>query len=407
MSLENISDKKLEESIKYIIDNITHIVNKCGDRYPGSKGENNAHEYLKEELSKYVDEVQMEPFKVAPKAFMAFMPIAGLLLILSIILYWFLPFVSLLLDLIAIFIVIIQFFLYKPLLDPFFPKKTSYNLLGVRKPEQDVKRTIIFSGHVDASYEWRYSKINPILLRFVLVPAILGLLIKVAMDLFNTLLNDWSGGYQGVWLVLGIVQLIMLPIAITIIFFVNYSVVSPGASDNLSGTVMALAIAKFLDDEKIALKNTEVDILLTGSEEAGIRGAKAYCKKHKKELLDKGAIFIGLESFCEMEYMAINNKDMNGLVKNDPAVCLLLKNAAQACGYDLQYQAVYIGATDAAAFSQAGIPASTIEAMDPGPPKWYHTRYDNIENLRPETLKVGFQISLETLKIFDKEGLPS
>ena len=85
MSLENISDKKIEESTKYIMDNITLIVNKCGDRYPGSKGENAAHEYLKEELSKYVDEVQMEPFKVAPKAFMAFMPIAGVLLIISII----------------------------------------------------------------------------------------------------------------------------------------------------------------------------------------------------------------------------------------------------------------------------------------------------------------------------------
>ncbi|MHA1147546.1 MAG: M20/M25/M40 family metallo-hydrolase [Promethearchaeota archaeon] len=408
MSLENISEDSLEEFTSYIMEKIIYIVNEFGDRYPGSKGENDAHMYLKEELNNYVDEIQMEPFKVPPKAFMSFLPIAGILMLISIAIYWISPLFALLLDLLVIMIVVLHFLLYKKILDPFFPKQTSYNLLGKRKALEEPKRSIIFSGHVDAAFEWRYSKVNPILVRIILIPAILGIGIKLIIDLLATIFNpNWNSGYGSFWGAISIVGICFIPVIIAILFFTNFSVVSPGASDNLSGTLMAVAIAKYLHEQSIKFAETEVQFLLTGSEEAGLRGAKVYCKKHLDELKRSNSVFIGLESFCELEHMAINDKDLNGLVENDPAVCQLLKIAAMNCGHELKYQKVYIGATDAAAFSQAGIPASTIEAMDPAPPRWYHTRYDNLENLRPETIKVGFKISLEALNIFNKVGLPS
>ncbi|MHA1437643.1 MAG: M28 family peptidase, partial [Promethearchaeota archaeon] len=98
-------------------------------------------------------------------------------------------------------------------------------------------------------------------------------------------------------------------------------------------------------------------------------------------------------------------KDMNGIIKHHPAVCQLLKKAAENCKYEIKYQTVYIGATDAAAFSKSGIPASSIEAMDPGPPRWYHTRYDNWKDMNRECIKAGFKIALETIRLYDKEGL--
>lgn len=410
MSFKEITEQEQVKYTGYILEKIKYIIDEFSDRYPGSPAENKAHEYLKKELENYTDEIKDESFKVPPKAFMSFIPIAAILSLISFLFYWFIPLIAFLLTGSALLIVLFHFVMYKKILDPFFPKKISHNVLGVNKPSSgQTKQTMILSGHVDASFEWRYSKINPVLVRVVLIPAVLGIFIKLIMDLLCTTFNfSWQAGYNSIWGIFGLVQLALIPIMIAAFRFTNYSVVSPGASDNLSGTLMAVAIAKYLKENGIILKDTEVHFLLTGSEEAGLRGAKAYCKKHLNELKSKKAIFIGLESFCELEHLAINNKDLSGTVKNDPAVCLLLKNAGKNCGLDIRYQAVYIGATDAAAFSQAGIPASTIEAMDPGPPQWYHTRYDTYEHLEKhsKTMGIAFKIVVEALKIFDAEGLP-
>lgn len=401
-----ISEEKTNKYSKYILNNIKRIIDEFGPRDGGSEGEFKAQEFIKKQLEQYTDEVQVESFKVAPKAFMHFLPIVGILMLVSLGFYWFIPLVSFILTMSAAIIILLEFLLYKQVLDFFFPKRTSHNVIATKKPKGEIKKTLIISGHADASYEWRYSKRNPKLLRVIIIPAILGFFFKLVTDLLNTIFNRWDSGYQNVWSYLGIIQLCLLPFIFAIFFYTNFSVVVPGASDNLSGTMMAVAIAKYLSEEEIAVENTEVKYLITGSEEAGLRGSKSYVKKHLIELQKKETVFFGLESFRDLEDMGINNKDLNGTVKNHPGVCALIKKAGSNCGRELKYQSVYIGGTDAVPFSQAGIAAATFEAMFPGPPQWYHTRFDNWEGLNEECLKIAFNIAVETVRLYDKEGLP-
>ncbi|MHA1680378.1 MAG: M28 family peptidase [Promethearchaeota archaeon] len=64
-----------------------------------------------------------------------------------------------------------------------------------------------------------------------------------------------------------------------------------------------------------------------------------------------------------------------------------------------------MGASDAASFQKFGIPSGFIAAMNHLPPRYYHTRLDNWDNLRPDAIKLGLKIVLKAVEIFDKEGL--
>ena len=65
----------------------------------------------------------------------------------------------------------------------------------------------------------------------------------------------------------------------------------------------------------------------------------------------------------------------------------------------------HFAACDAAAFTQKKIKATGFAAMDPTPPKYYHTRLDTPDLLVPEALEVGVKVLLETACLYDSEGL--
>ena len=104
--------------------------------------------------------------------------------------------------------------------------------------------------------------------------------------------------------------------------------------------------------------------------------------------------------------MTIFDKDMTGVVKNDERVAKLIKDGATIAGYDnVKIDTIALGATDAAAMSQAGVAAASFVAMDPSPARYYHTRLDTEDNLDPKTIEAGVKIALETTFLFDERGI--
>ncbi len=405
--------KDASEQIKkcgdFAKDGITHICSEFGPRECGSDAERKAQEYMADVLRNYADDVTREKFEANPRAFMAFVPIAGSLLLGTTAVNLLGAFkknkaaaASVPLLGAALAAVVGEFGLYKQPLDPLFKKVESGDVVAVRKATGETKRRIIISGHTDSAPEWTYTyKLGSKGVVSVVGYSVAGLLYGIASTAVS-LKSKNEKLKKG--MALG--QLAFVPGFAALYDFTNSKRFVDGASDDLSGCYVANSVMKFLSDNDIRFENTEVVALLAGGEECGLRGTKAYFAAHP-ELLNDGVetIFVGFDTVRDAEYMMIYKKDLNGFVKLDDKTCELVKDAAAKCGEDVPFGAIPLGSTDAAAAAQAGIKAASFVAMDPAPARYYHTRLDTADNLCPETIAKGVEIALQTVFDFDEKGL--
>ena len=308
----------------YTVREIKKMCKEIGPRPAGSESEKKAQEYIVEQMKTCADEVSIEPFKLAPDAFMAWVRMDGILLLIAVLFAMLkIPVVSMILTAIALAFCIGEFLLYKPFYDFLFPKKTSHNVIGVKKATGELKQRIIFSGHVDSSYEWRYTYLGGAPMLYACgATAVVSLFLVLIVSALNTfgVLEEGTTIYN----IFFWAQLIGIPGGILAILFVNNRLCVEGANDNLTGTFGSIAILKYLKDNDISFEHTEVIAMAAGSEESGLRGSKAYMKAHGEELKDVPTVFIGLETFRDYEDIAIYQRDMTGTVKMDSALGLII-----------------------------------------------------------------------------------
>ncbi len=403
----NESVKNYASSVRmytnYTVREIKKICKNIGPRIAGSEQEHEAHKYIAEEMKTCCDKVDIEEFKLAPEAFMSWVRIDGALVLFSIVFAFLnLAWVSVVLTSIALVCLFCEFLMYWEFYDFLFPKAISHNTIGVRNASGEAKQRIIFSGHVDSSHEWTYTYLGGKIMLF----GVGGYgVVSMLYVLISSILIVAGVGSPEVQEILRYIQLACIPGAIAVMFFVNFRRTVEGANDNLTGTMASVAIMKYLEDNNIRFEDTEVVAMAAGSEESGLRGSRAYIKRHLDELKEIPTVFIGLETFRDYDSIAIYARDMTGTVKMDPRVCSLVKKAGEHAGMDLPYSSVYVGASDGAAVQKLGIPAVTLAAMDPGPPRYYHTRGDTADNMDLKTVEKCLDIALNTLFIYDEQGL--
>ena len=410
MRVTEISAQEREKSVSYICDEIKNVIVNFGDRDPGSEGENKALDYMACQLGEMCDKVDRDTFKVAPHAFFGWTYFVAVFMTLAVPVYFLSPvmvFVCIALSLVPM---LFQFVLYAPFLDPLFDKRDSGNVMGTYSPSGEVKRRIIINGHSDAVYEWHWHYVGGykmFLSSIILV--ILGVVYMFAIAVTACVMDGPFGMVEESRIWIGVAGIAFVPFFLAFWLFADTRKVVPGANDNLTACYMAIAAVKALKDNDIRLENTEVVALITGSEEAGLRGATAFAKQHPDYAREENVetVFITYETLRELEYLGIYNRDLNGTVKNDQAACDIYKKCAARHGMDLKFGSVFAGATDAAAFSKAGWRATSVAAMNPEVEKYYHTRLDNYDNLSPECLSKVFDITLEFIEEFDKNGFAS
>ena len=396
------------ECTEFIVNGIRNICDSFGPRPCGSESEKNAQEQMMKELRPLCDSVTRETFKVHPKAFMSFVPHAGACLMgaTAINLAASLGKISRKKALGSVALmggalsgIVGEFLLYKKMYDPLFKEETSGNVIAVRKAKGETKRRIIISGHSDSAPEWTYTyKLGSHGVVAVAGYAVAGLAYTAATT------AAILAGKNAKKMALG--QLAFLPAYAGLFKFVDHKNYVDGANDDLTGCYVSAAVMKYLSDNDVRFENTEVIAIMTGGEECGLRGAKAYFEAHP-ELNSDGVetIFIGLDNIRDGDFMMIYEKDMTGMVKNDKDVCALLKNAGLQHGEDIPVGAIPLGSTDAAAASQAGIKAASLVAMDPAPAQYYHTRLDKADILIPEVIEKVLNIVLQAVYDFDEKGV--
>ncbi|MDR3344736.1 MAG: M28 family peptidase [Oscillospiraceae bacterium] len=408
-----------EELVQYMIGGITEVCNRFKNRAAGTQSERDAQAHLKAELEGYADEVIMEDFDEHPAAFMGFIPVAALLAAAGITLYWLNPgdggtfswiagIAGVALPLFAALMFLFEFLMYRDFVDFLFPKRVSRNVYATYKPSGEVKQRIIFGGHTDAVHEWRYQWLGGV---FALSPVIFGGVLTIFYILGINAARLISGNLaiEGAWKVLGWIAICTTPFIIAIMLFVNYKIIVDGASDNLSADFISMAVIKKLHDSGVRYEHTEIGCLLSGSEEAGLRGAKAFAKKHKDDLTADGVetVFISLDTMTDVDQMMTYTRGCTGTVKDDDAVGDLLQEAGKNCGKELPIAGWYPGAVDAEAFSMYGLRSCGFCALrhDPPPKYFYHTRNDDPAHLNPECIALSLDICLEAAEIFNAKGM--
>lgn len=393
-------NKDIRKSVTdYSMETIKYICTNLPPRESGSAGERMAQEHLAQDINdnKWADKTVFEEFQVASKAFMGFSKIIPILLIIGIVFFLLkVTWAPLAMCILSLVVFIAQFGLYKQFLDPLYKSSTSANLLAIKNPTGETKKRIIFSGHADAAYEWTmFHHFGKVVFIGGLVLALLGVVVTLVISIISL--------YTGFKWWQFFVMISFIPGYVALFFFSNYKKVVPGANDNLTGSLAAVSILKYMKEANLSYEDTEVMALITGSEEAGLRGAKAFAKAHLQECKDLPTIFIGLETFRDLEHMANYVRDLSGTIKHHAeAVELIDKAAIATFGEKLPYTSVYLGASDAAAITQAGIKAGAIASMDPTPSSYYHTRDDNSKNLCPQCFEDGFSLTLNILDIYAK-----
>lgn len=408
MDLKKIIEKK-DFFAKYMIDEITHICKTFEKRDPGSNGEKQACEYMAEVLKNDCgcDRVTVESFKENPGSFFGWIYFTITFVLAAVALFFVLPVLSVILIVAGLLIAFLQFGLYKKAVDRFFPEKTGHNVTALKAPKGEIKRRIMFNGHPDAAWEWPVNyKLGGVGFEGHAIICGVGALYYLVLSIVYMAKNGIHLGLIATdtpFFKAALCGLVFVPFLFGLYFMWNEKRVVDGANDNLSGCYMGIAILKALKDEGIELENTELGVILTGSEEAGLRGSKAWCEAHKGEFQDVPTIILSYDTIHDPKYFMTNYRDLNGTVKVDKDASDLFMEAAKELNIHCTKGMVppLGGATDSAAFAQAGFRATGVTGLNHKLEDYYHTRRDTYDNMNAEGLAGCFAVSVKALEMFD------
>ena len=393
---------------EYMYGLIDTVLREIGTRESCSENEKRAGRFFAEQWKPICDRVDIETFTCSPTAFLGFLPFAVMFYIAGAAFYWLLPPLSLLLSATGFFMLFFEFVRYREFLDFLWPKRDGENVLGIIRPKGEVKQRVVVSAHLDSAYEfniWLLLKNAAIPVMIVGVAAVILLL---CASLAKTVAYFQGTAGAPVYFWLGVACVALYPVVGLFMVFHSYVPVL-GAMDDLAGVAVVAGLGKHLDDAKtdgsFFPEKTEVVLFACAAEESGLRGAKRYIARHKKELKEIPTYGIFLDGIYDEQYLTVVNREICTGAKHDPWLVKLAQESAAGHGWKIKTAPIPLGGSDAAAFSrEGGVPSTCLLCQDTSKlvPN-YHTRFDTIDKIRPESLAVSLQMVIDMVEKIDKK----
>jgi len=414
-----------EEDSNYMYDFVHKIIDEIGPRMSCSLQEAETAEIIKNELEKTCDDVSVEGFTCHPKAFLGWIKLDMVMLVISILLYfisqlfteqiWLL--VIAILSFILVFIPFLimweEFFNYREFIDPLFRKRSSQNVIGKFKPKGELKRIIIFSSHMDTAVEFKLMK----LLGWKFIPIAFGviflMLLWLILSFFHlTLIIIGFISLKTIFLNIMIWAFIIgSPFIILLYFFVprgDKGNVVPGAADNLSSCSVILGMGRYLKKNRIIIPpNTEIRLISFGCEEVGLRGAYRYVEAHQKELKKYDTLVVNMDGLEKPDHIYIIEFEPTTRTWHSEEVIQKLSEATETVNIKAKKMGSgklektlgrLTGGSDAAAFSKAGIKAGFINAADwKNRSSYYHQSGDTPDKIEKGTLEAVLKVIIAFL----------
>jgi len=282
----------------------------------------------------------------------------------------------------------------------FLPRLTSQNVLGLIPPAGEVQRTALVCAHLDTHRTPIFYSSKKRRMLFSLLVSLTLASMAVGTTVFGLgAYLDWAPAR---WFGLALVP--FQGLALLMCLHADFTPYSPGANDNASGAAVAVGLAHQLARQP--LTNTQVYLLLTGCEEVGDWGMRAFLKDHAARL------------GCEAFYLIIDQVGA-GEIRYLTAEGLFLKHKTHPYALQVARQVaaqrpelgaqemVSLAHTDALKATQRGLPALTIcnvplngWAFDSN----WRQMSDTPDQITLPDLDRAFQFTCEVLHLIDRSS---
>ncbi len=414
-----MTEETIRDAARYAYEGIKKVCVEVGPGIPCSPQERARAMIIKEEMAKTLggDAVTAEEFTCAPHGFLGWFKGGVGLMLISLVCHYFatqqsgaaalvLSLAAFALAALILIIATMEFVYCREFIDFLLPRRPSLNVVGTIKPKEDqeVRKVLIFGGHHDSAYQFtwaRYLKhgyyvaVGIILWGVVAVAVKTGIyLVGIALDLPGWV-SYGSVGKTALLMPIG-------PAAFFAYFFLGTGKNGgqvPGAADNLSGSMLSVAVGRILSRHpELIPDNTEIRLISFGCEEAGMRGARRYVERHLEELKQTDAMLFNIETVMDTT-VNIMKSDCNGLCRNDPEMVKSLVDAAKQAGVRYRVRPWPFGGagSDTYPFSEAGIKAACILPVRYPQQviRFYHQPSDNYDILTLEPFETALKLAVE------------
>jgi len=378
------------------------IIDKVGPRLAGTPSSLEGAKLLKDEISTYTNNVSLEEFSVHKGAFLGWIRILVGSYLIGVFFLWLgYPIITMILIILSLIILVFQFFLYKPLIDPLYPKKKATNVVGYVEPTGEVKTQVIISGHHDSARIFNF---------FIHQPSLYNLRVTggIALIIFLLVVSIVL-----IFLPIGLLSLI-LKILVSLGFLLTGQMWffaskkgTPGAGDNLISSSMAVEIGRYFSQNK--LQNTRVIIASFDAEEEGLRGARAFAKRHKEDFSKIPTYLLNVDCPYYLKELFFLTSDINCSVQLSAELAEDLVEIAKRKNYPALHKpiAFLTGGTDAGELAKVGVAATTLMAMP-----WnnserasvYHTPNDTVDSIEKEAIDATIDIFIDYIKSKEKSA---
>jgi hypothetical protein len=199
---------------------------------------------------------------------------------------------------------------------------------------------------------------------------------------------------------------LVLLIGMFVFVDIELSDVVPGANDNASGVAAAVSLAEELSGD--APQNLDVWVVLSGGEECLMQGMRSFVRSHRKQLADRPAYFLNLDSlgggrvrYTASEGLAVSfqmGRRMNQL-------CEAIATAGQSDNGARPAPLKWGFASDAVPIRLARFEATTITTLPEGAivSANYHTAADEPGAVEAGAVDRAHEFALELIRQLDRD----
>ena len=406
--ISDLTDKTLQ-GVKFVVENY-------GDRNPCSDGESRCQDFLSDELvRKFGGKTEKKSGDVSPYAYFGTIPFCVILAIVSLLLYFAIPVVSMLFLAIGFITLIMQNVFNVNFIDGFTFIKKANNVVWTDGNDSAAKR-IYLTCHLDSTFERRLKyKHGTRVYAAVLFLSIIGGLylfvistiytvdhFSVSFDFTESIILSLGKTDIFLYDFFGYLTLLFLPEWISLFFFKNKSYVTQGVSDNLTAAVCALNVVEAVKTLYGDLKNTSIGVVFLCAGTCGNRGAKNFALWKRAELKGKDVYFIDVENIKDKKWLQVSTRDGFDFIPSDDELLQTVLSCAKQNGIPISKTPYPFMHSDGGILARSGFKCVTVSS-DSVFNEDRHTRRDNVHNISRSTVSSVITLLSSVIREIDEK----